>query len=392
MAELLVLLMMGVSAAQFILCLLYYMEARNPPRIRIDQPIQLPEPSPAVSVIIPVRDEEKNIRQCLESLLQQDYPHFEVIVVNDRSSDRTSLVVEQFTREDTRIIMVEGKKLEKGWLGKSHAIHQGVQVAHGEWLLFVDADTWLHPKSLSAAVDYVLRGSVDMLSLYPHFVCMTLWEKVLQPAVGRMILTRGATWLVNSRWRIFRIFYMAIGQFILIQKSVYKAVGGHEAIRTRVTEDVELAKIVKHAGYTLHFIYGIEVLHTRMYRTFSGLWRGWSRSCYPAMGNNVPQALLESTLMFIFATIPHINLPVTAILLGLGFTTKPVLLLFYLGLFQFALNLSTEYILRIKLNEYPNYFFTCPLGGILVQGISIHSLFTYAMGKKVLWKGRNVNA
>lgn len=392
MLELFVNCMIGVTGVLAVLCVLSYLEARDPPRIRIDQPPHLPENPPLISVIVPARNEEENIPHCLESLQQQDYPNFEVIVVNDRSKDRTGSIVEAFARRDPRVKPVNGERLKDGWLGKSHALHQGVQVARGDWLLFVDADTWHHPQSLSASMDHVLRENVDMLSLYPHFVCKSFWEKVIQPAVGRMILIAGPLTFVNSRKPISRIFYMAIGQFILVRKNVYEAVGGHAAIRERVTEDVELAKRVKGAGYALNFLYGFDVLHTRMYTTFSELWRGWSRSFYPAMGNNLPQAVLETVLVFIFGTLPYLSLPIVSILLLMGFSSEPIRLLFILGLIQYTLLFTTTYVVRRQLREYPNYFFTCPLGGILVQWISTYSVYMYVSKKKVLWKDRNLNA
>ena len=391
MTEVLVNSMIGITGVLFVLCILSYLEARDPPRIRIDQPCRLPPNPPFVSIIVPARNEEGNIRQCLESLLQLDYPAFEIIVVNDRSRDGTGSVVKEFVRRDPRVRQVNGERLKQGWLGKSHAVHQGVQAARGEWLLFVDADTWHHPKGLSASMDRILRENVDMLSLYPHFVCKSFWEKVIQPAVGRMILIAGPMMFVNSRKRIFRIFFMAIGQFILIRRSAYEAVGGHEAIRDRVTEDVELAKRVKGAGYHLQFLYGIDVLHTRMYTTFSDLWHGWSRSFYPAMGNHLSLSVLENLLVFIFGTMPYLNLPLTALMRLLGFDSEPVRFLFNLGLLQYALLFTTTYVVRRRLNEYPSYFFTCPLGGIMVQWIASHSLYTYSLKRKVLWKDRDLN-
>ena len=188
MAEAFVYSMIGVTGILVLLSLLSYLEARNPPRLRIDIPPELPSSPPRVSIIVPARNEEVNIRSCLASLLEQDYPDFEIIVVDDRSSDRTGVHVRQFSQDDARVKLVEGEDLKEGWLGKSHAIHQGVSIATGDWLLFVDADTWQHPQGLSAAMGHVLREKVDMLSLYPHFICKTFWEKVIQPAVGRMIL------------------------------------------------------------------------------------------------------------------------------------------------------------------------------------------------------------
>ena len=392
MAEIFYQGMLWITAALVLLSLLSFLEARNPPRLRIDLPPRLPSNPPLVSVVVPARNEERNIPGCLESLLAQDYPNYEVIVVDDRSTDRTGALVEEVARKDARVRLLKGVRLQEGWLGKSHAVHQGVREASGEWFLFVDADTWHHPRSLSAAMSHVLNEKVDMLSLYPHFLCKTFWEKVIQPAVGRMILIAGPVKFVNSRRPALRIFFMAIGQFILIRRRVYEAVGGHEAIRGRVTEDVELARGVKRAGYCLNFLYGTDALHTRMYDNFTDLWRGWSRSFYPAMGNNTPLAVVENLLLFVFGTVPYLNLPVTALLLLLGVSGPVLWPLFGLGLFHYALLMLATYTVRRRLGEYPEYFYTCPVGGLMVQWIALHSLYSYALKKQVLWKNRDLNA
>ena len=375
-----------------LLCVLSLLDAFYLPRVRTDIPVTLPQPAPLISVIIPARNEEHTIGKCLHSLLNQDYPDFEVIVVDDRSTDRTAAIVSEFAAHDERVRLVTGKSLSREWLGKSHALHQGVLAARGSWFLFVDADTWHHPRSLSCSMYHCLSHEVDMLSLYPHFICRGFWEKVIQPAVGRSILFAAPIACVNSRRKIFRIFYMAIGQFILIRRSVYEATGGHAAIRKLVTEDVELAKLVKRSGYTIHFLYGIELLHTHMYERFSEIWRGWSRSFYPGMGNNLAMATLDNLLLFIFGTLPYLNVPVTGILLILGVRSPDVWTLFKLGLWQWIIVFATTYIVRLRLNEYPTYFFTCPLGGIMVQWIAVHSLYSYAFKKRILWKGRDLNS
>ena len=384
--------MILVTGVLILLCLASYLEARNPPRISVDRPLKLPDPAPRVSVIVPARNEEKNISRCLKSLLEQDYPNLEIIVVDDRSTDRTGALVDVFRERDDRVRKVVGAPLKDGWLGKSHAAHQGFREATGEWLLFVDADTWLHPRGVSACMGHVLEGRVDMLSLYPHFVCESFWEKVIQPAVGRMILISGPVDFVNSPSRIFRMFAMAIGQFLLFRRSVYQAVGGHEAIRGRVVEDVELARAVKHAGYRLNFLYGIDVLNTRMYKTFTELWRGWSRSFYPAMGHNPLLGIVQSLLLFVFGTLPYLVMPAAGLLWMAGLGSGTVRTLFGLGLVQYALLFLTTYAVRARLREYPEYFFTCPLGGLMVQWISVHSIYSYALKKRVLWKDRDLNA
>jgi len=383
-------LMYVVAATVTLLCVLSILDAVYLPRVPLKSASELPEESPLVSVIVPARNEEDNIGTCLESLMRQDYPNYEIVVVDDRSTDSTADIVRRLAATDPRIRLVKGERLAGEWLGKSHALHQGVQVARGSWYLFVDADTWHHPRSISSCLLHCLAKKVDMLSLYPHFVCASFWEKVIQPAVGRIILFAAPLLLVNSSARVWRIFYMAIGQFILIRKGVYEGVGGHAAVRSLVAEDVELAKRVKKAGYRLHFLYGIDLLHTHMYHCFSEIWRGWSRSFYPGMGNNIVIAVIDTSLLFIFGTLPYLTLPIAALLVAIGVDTPALRTVYTLSLYLWGIIFATTFFVRWRLNEYPSYFFTCPLGGIMVQWIALHSLYAYTCDRKVLWKGRNL--
>ena len=392
MGEVLVSYAVFLTVAVFTLALLSVWEAYDPPRIEVSHPPRLPPDPPLVSIVIPARNEEQNIGRCLQSLREQEYTNFEVIVLNDRSTDGTAAVVDAIAAQDPRIRRVEGEKLKPGWLGKSHAIHQGVRHARGDWLLFVDADTWHHPRSLAGCMERVLGEGVDMLSLYPHFECKSFWEKVLQPAVGRMILIAAPMVFVNSPYRIFRIWAMAIGHFILIRRSVYEAVGGHEGIRGRVAEDVDLAKVVKWSGYNLRFLYGFDILSTRMYQTFTEIWRGWSRSFFPAMGNHAGFVLPQVVLVFLFGTAPYLILPFAALALLLGCQSPAAETLFQLGLVQYGILFLSTYLVRAKLNEYPELFYTCPVGGLTVQWMMIHSLFTYAFRREIRWKDRNLHA
>ena len=390
MADLFVSLMYAILGAHIVLCVLSIREAIRPPIIRRRDYPGPPDPAPLVSILIPARDEEHNIRDCLRTLASQDYPNFEIIVVDDRSRDDTGRIVEEFARDHPFIRLVKGRELPEGWLGKSHACHQAFQEARGEWLLFVDADTRHSPESLTQTMNYVLGNRVDMLSLYPHFEALTFWEKVIMPAVGRMLLIGAPFELVNSDRTIFRLFAVAIGQFILISRSAYEATDGHRAVRKVVVEDIEIAKRVKKKGLRLRFLYGIDILSTRMYARFSDLWRGWSRSFYGGMGNNLPQALLSTLLLFIFGCLPYLTLPAAVGLLLLGVRSEALVEVFRLCSLQWALILPTTYIVRRRLREYPECSWTFPLGGIMVQWIAVHSLYQHTLARNFIWKGRNL--
>ena len=390
MTELFVSLMYVILGVHFILCVLSIREMIRPPIIRKDDFPGPPDPAPLVSILVAARDEADTIKDCLLSLAAQDYPNFEIIVVNDGSRDDTAKVVESLEGEIPHLRLIEGKALPKDWLGKNHACHQAFQEARGDWLLFVDADTRHASGSLTQTMRYVLGFRVDMLSLYPHFEAITFWEKVIMPAVGRMILIGAPFELVNSDRRLLRPFAMAIGQFILIRREAYESIGGHRAIREQVVEDVEIARRVKQSGFRLRFLYGIDLLSTRMYSGFGELWRGWSRSFYGGMGNNHLQALVSTLLLFLFGCLPYMTLPAAALLLLFGIRAEALLEVLRVGTLQWALIFPTTYIVRCRLREYPECSWTFPLGGIMVQWIAFHSLYTYTFAKEIVWKGRNL--
>jgi len=379
-----------ILGVHIFLCVLSIREMIWPPIIRRNDSPRPPDPAPLVSILVPARDEEDNIRDCLRSLTAQDYPNFEIIVVDDLSRDGTGRIVEEFARDHPFIRLIKGRELPDNWHGKNHACHQAFLESRGEWLLFVDADTRHSPASLTQTMNYVLRNQVDMLSLYPHFEAVTFWEKVVMPAVGRMILIGAPFELVNSDHAIFRLFAMAIGQFILISRRAYEATGGHRAVRNVVVEDIEIAKQVKKKELRLRFLYGIDLLSTRMYARFSDLWRGWSRSFYGGMGNNLPQALLSTLLLFIFGCLPYLTLPVAVALLLLGARSEALVEVLRVCSLQWALIFPVTYIVRRRLREYPECSWTFPLGGIMVQWIAFHSLFQHTLARNFIWKGRSL--
>jgi len=228
---------------------------------------------PTVSVVIPARNEEARLGSCLDSLLAQRGVAFEVIVVDDHSTDRTREIALSFGNPQIRVI--EAGPLPDGWTGKNNAVTAGSKAARGEWLLFTDADTIHLPGSLARSLDEARRHSAAMLSYSPEQVVKTFAEKAVMPVIFAEL---AAAYRPSQVSDPSSPAAAANGQYILITREVYDAVGGHAAIAENLLEDVALARAVKRSGRKIFFRYGGDTVQTRMYRSFAQLREGWTKN------------------------------------------------------------------------------------------------------------------
>ncbi|MFN3763638.1 MAG: glycosyltransferase, partial [Anaerolineae bacterium] len=199
-----------------------------------------------VSVLVPARNEARNIRRCLESLLAQDYPLMEVLVLDDGSTDETPEIVAEMARRDPRLRLIPGQPLPAGWMGKNFACHQLSQEARGEWLLFTDADTVHHPQTLSWALTAARENRADLVTLVPRAVTHTFGEQLLLPIIPFGVL--GCFPLALGARLGIPALSMAIGTFLLFRREAYERIGGHAAVRGEIAEDVVLARRVRRHG------------------------------------------------------------------------------------------------------------------------------------------------
>lgn len=224
-----------------------------------------------VSVIVPARNEEDCLGHCLASLSNQTGIEFEIIVVNDHSTDRTRAIAEQYVRAT----VVDAPELSAGWTGKNNACQFGASRAKGKWLLFTDADTVHRHGSMRHAVQEAGKYKADLLSYSPKQEVKTLWERLLMPIVFAELRRQYPPAKVNSSKSEVSA---ANGQYLLISREAYDAIGGHAAVRDKLLEDVELAKLVKQHGMRIRFRYGREAVKTRMYRSLRAMWEGWTKN------------------------------------------------------------------------------------------------------------------
>ena len=230
-----------------------------------------PSVAPTVSVIVPARNEEASLGACLESIVGQEGIDFEVIVADDASTDRTRAIAQSFSG----VRVISPSALASGWTGKNNAAAAGAEVALGDWLLFTDADTVHLPGSLTRAVTEAQHHGVALLSYSPEQEVHTFWEKAVMPVIFAELassfrLAEGRDPASSSA--------AANGQYLLIARKAYDAVGGHVAIASSLLEDVELARAVKASGRKILFRFGGDAVRTRMYRSFAQLREGWTKN------------------------------------------------------------------------------------------------------------------
>jgi chlorobactene glucosyltransferase len=266
------------------------------------------ETAAPITVIIPARDEAANIGRCVRSILAQDYParRVSVIVVDDHSSDDTAAIVCTMAARDPRLRLVASPPLPPRWTGKSHACWIGAQCAapDGEWLCFIDADVWSASDLLSSAAAAAQARQLDLLSLAPRQELGSFAERLILPC--GLILLSFVQDLRQVQGRS-KSEVTATGQFMLIRSKAYEATGGHAAVSGAISEDLELARLLKQSGCSVLLLDGARVATTRMYTGWRTLWPGLAKNLVDTFGGRVPTlalALAAVTLGWAAIAIP----------------------------------------------------------------------------------------
>jgi glycosyltransferase involved in cell wall biosynthesis len=333
-----------------------------------------------ISAIVPARNEEASIGRVVESLHAQAEV-FEIIVVNDGSTDRTAAILSELAGRIPSLRLLETRGLPDGWVGKNYAVTLGARAACGDWLLFVDADTFLYPGAVRGALVDALEHSAVLVSYSPEQEMKTLGEEVLIPFVYGRLAEHFSIDRVNDP----RLPDAAAnGQFLMMRRDVYESLGGHAAIRSRVLEDVALARLVKSSGYNIFFASGEGIARTRMYRTFGAMWQGWTKNLYALLAGT-PGALVYELV----ETFPWIELS----LIGLGILEARSgrwLLLVAAGLVLAGSHIRYAHALRR--NRVPLSYIQYYLAGAILYGAALVTSYWKATHGSVVWKGRKYPA
>lgn len=355
-----------ITAALITILLITLLNVGTFPRLQVStRPIN----APLVSILIPARNEARVIGETLRCLLAQDYPHFEILLLDDHSTDGTGMIVRDLA--DPRLKVIDGAPLPAGWMGKNWACHQLSTHAQGDYWIFTDADVRWEAGALSAVITAAQQHQADLLTVWPTQQTVTWGERLIVPLMALAII--GYLPVIGTHYSPFSIFAAACGQCMVWRRGAYQQIGGHQAVRSTVLEDVTLARLVKAAGLRLWMFDGAGVILCRMYDSWPAVRDGYAKNILAGYGNSIPILLL--------ATVFH----------WLIFLVPPLWWLFGGGVWAFALT-----VLGITIRMITAAFtrqrvidgLAMPISVVLMTVIAFQSIYWQLRYGGPAWKGR----
>jgi cellulose synthase/poly-beta-1,6-N-acetylglucosamine synthase-like glycosyltransferase len=343
-------------------------------------------PALKLSVIVPARNEEEVLGACLESLLAQSEPGFgldaqwELIVVNDASTDRTRAIAEAAAAGRAGVAVMDPPPLDLsdrgGFTGKTNACWAGAQRARGEWLLFTDADTVHQSGDLSRSLYEAKKHGAKLLSYSPRQVVEGFWQRAVMPLVFAELASVYPPKQVSDAGSALAA---ANGQFLLVEREAYFAVGGHRGVGQEILEDVALARRIKKAKYGIRFRYAPEALSARMYRTLPAMIEGWTKN----LALLLPRPLLLATMRALQLVL-FVGLPVMAVMLPLPYQWQRAAILLV------WLRASWGFYARVARSHFPAVDVAISIAGVpLFCWLLVQSWMRHRVSKSVEWKGRS---
>jgi chlorobactene glucosyltransferase len=344
----------------------------------------VPDDASLVSVVVPARDESRNIEDSLHSILASTWPSLEVIVVDDHSSDGTGEMARSIAAADPRVHVISNPDLPDGWMGKQWACHNGQLAATGKYLLFTDADTRHEPELLARSMTAMRKRRADLLTVVGAQTMLTFWEKLIQPHVLGILAARfGNTERANeSKDPLDKI---ANGQFLFMRTDTYDRTGGHEAVRTHVAEDLRLAQEWTRLGFSVQLVEGFDYMHTRMYEGFREIWRGWGKNVWAAGRDTVEAGPVVMALIRVVGPLVPLweVLPALAIVLAIaGFVPAAV---GAWGAVAYVFGTLFWIVIHREFRAPLAYAFLNPLAAAVLVGLFSSAAWR---GDRVEWKGR----
>lgn len=337
---------------------------------------------PLISVLVPARNEQANIEACVRSLLAQTYEPFELLVLDDDSTDRTAEILSRLAAESPRLQVLRSKPLPEGWLGKNWACHQLAQAARGDFLLFLDADTRADPRFLSDVAALACRARLDYFSGMPRQEAVTLGERLTVPMLPWIAHNLTPVPLIRALPLAF--LASAVGQCMFFRRTAYERVGGHAAVRSVIVEDFALARRAKRLGLRWDLVDASPRLTTRMYSSLSQAWDGFSKSLFEAFGYNLPVFAFVWAWMLLAFWQPWLGLALS--LLGhLPTNFSPLLALLTIFL-QASLWAATA--LRFRSSFLQVFFY--PLTIAFFAAAAARSAWRRFRRRPLAWKGRRL--
>jgi chlorobactene glucosyltransferase len=357
--------------------------------LRPGQPVELSCPAPKVSILVAARNEEEALPAALESLLALDYADYEVILVDDDSTDRSGVIAEEWAGRPAsagRLKVIHNHELPPGWRGKVHALSLAAGATRGEWLLATDADVVFHPALLRLAVSCARKEQARLVSLLPEFEFGSTAERVVLPAFSFLLATLFPLRLINSPKSPRAL---AAGAFILMRREDYEALGGYARLRDVLAEDLRMAETFKRSGRRIYAVLTRGLFRTRMYKGWHELWEGLTRSAFEGTGFSLARVISGVVFGNLLAVRPW---AAAAILLARDLATGAPWAADSALPYALAACLASALVYSpflIFLRVSPLYVLTLPLACLFYSGVAIASTWMSLRGRGVSWKGRH---
>lgn len=339
--------------------------------------------NPKVSIILPARNEEEFIGKCLDTLIDQDYENYEIIVIDDSSDDNTGKIISEYAKKSSKIIQVTARPKPEGWMGKNWACMEGYHKSTGELLLFTDADTKHKKNIVSLAVSHLLSFNLDALSVIPKMISFDFWTKITLPMISVFLHTKFSAINVNNPKKKTGYFF---GSFFIIKKKTYKEVGMHEGVKHEIIEDGALGRKVKDRGYKMKLVRGEHLVEAVWARDKTTLWNALKRLMIPLylQSNKIAIGSFFAVLFLLF--IPFPTLAYSALFtesfsfLLLFFSAGLASILIYIGA---IIEVKKALFLRVR------YAVFAPIGSLVVILGFLSGLLQAKSTSAVSWRGRS---
>ncbi|MFL6339630.1 MAG: glycosyltransferase [Nitrososphaeraceae archaeon] len=341
--------------------------------------------NPKISVILPARNEEKYIAKCLESLLAQDYPKFEIIAVDDSSSDKTKDIIYEYAKRNSCIVAVSARPKPDGWAGKNWACYEGYMRATGDVLLFTDADTVHSPHIMSLALRHLVLDNLDAITAIPKLLCMDIWTRITLPMLSNFLHSRFSPLRVNNPKTKTGYFF---GSFYMITRRTYEMVGTHKIVKHELVEDGALGGMVKEQKFRMKMVRGERYIEAMWSRDFQTLWHGLHRLMISIHSQNKIAASMMTIAVFFLLFEPFLLVPYSLVLYlqSDDFVSQII----------FDINLGTVCIIilanaiqsKFGVFQNPFYALASPLSAAIISLSFIASILSAKKAGAVNWRDR----
>jgi hypothetical protein len=330
------------------------------------------EPQPLVSVLVAARDEAKRLPEAMNSLLGLAETNYEVIAVDDRSTDATGKILDDFATRDPRLRVAHVRELPPNWMGKPHALQTAYEQSRGEWLLFTDADVRFHPEAATRALRLMRERKLDHLTLIASLDMQGFWEHTALSYIALAFLLGIRPWLVNRQGAGS---YMGIGAFQMVRRSAYEEAGGHRRLAMEVVDDMKLGKMVKRAGFRSEVGIAEHFVHIRWQEGLRNITRGLTKNMFAGMSFHVWKAVGTAFMVLILSVLPFVALGFAhGLALDFAIAASAGAILFNIA------------VLRGSGAKSLIYGFAHPIGALLFGWIAIRSMIVTLWRGGIVWR------